>query len=690
MEFRIADTFTDSLTRLNAAEQKGVKTTVFDLQVNPAKPGLQFHKLDKAKDKNFWSVRVSADIRIIVHKTENSLLLCYVDHHDKAYEWAERRRLQTHPKTGAAQMVEIRETVQEIVVPEYIEGSQEPIRVSKPTLFDHLTSEEILSYGVPEEWVEDVKNADEETLLLLADHLPKEAAEALLELATGGKPTVLKYVSPAADPFEHPDAKRRFRILKNIEELERAFAFPWDKWMIFLHPEQEKLVSRDFKGPARVTGSAGTGKTIVALHRAVHLARANPEARVLLATFTDSLARNLDARLRRLIHSQPRLGDRIEVHSLESLGIKLYRLRIGKPNLASANTISELIKAAAGSITGHKFSQAFLRTEWERVVDAWQIEDWATYKNVPRLGLKVKLPEHQRRIVWDILSIVKDELRKQGYITNERMFYELSLELAQSGKPPFDFAVVDEAQDLSVSQVRFFAALGSLKSNGLFFAGDSGQRIFQQRFSWSALGVEVRGRSRNLRVNYRTSHQIRTQADRLLSNEISDVDGNIEKRNDTVSVFNGPAPVVGRFSSISEEEAGVANWLGGLLAQGIQPHEIGIFVRSGDQLDRAKRVVQKINREYIVLDEHVVPVEGKICVSTMHFAKGLEFRAVAVIACDEDVIPLQSRIESAGDDSDLREVYETERQLLYVACTRAREFLMISAVIPGSEFLDDF
>lgn len=690
MEFRIADTFTDSLTRLNAAEQKVVKTTVFDLQVNPANPGLQFHKLDKAKDKNFWSVRVSADIRIIIHKTENSLLLCYVGHHDNAYEWAERRRLQTHPKTGAAQMVEIRETVQEILVPKYISGRQEPSQTLKPPLFDHLTNEEILSYGVPEEWLKDVKNADEDKLLVLAEHLPKEAAEALLELATGGKPTIIEYVSPTADPFEHPDAMRRFRVLKNIEELERALAYPWDKWMVFLHPEQEKLVSRDFNGPARVTGSAGTGKTIVALHRAVHLARTNPEARVLLATFTDSLARNLDARLRRLIHNEPRLGDRIEVHSLESLGLKLYRLRIGQPKLAPAETVSDLIKAAADSIGGHKFSRAFLRTEWERVVDAWQIEDLETYKNVPRLGLKIKLPEHQRKLVWDILSIVKDELRKNGYITKERMFYELASELVKSGKPPFDFAVVDEAQDLSVSQVRFFSAMCASKPNALFFAGDNGQRIFQQRFSWSALGVEIRGRSRNLRVNYRTTHQIRTQADRLLSSEISDVDGNVEKRNDTVSVFNGPAPVVSRFNSINEEETGVADWLDGLLVQGIQPHEIGIFVRSADQLDRAKSVVQKFNRGYVVLDEHVVPVEGKICVSTMHFAKGLEFRAVAVIACDDDVIPLQSRIESAGDDSDLREVYETERQLLYVACTRAREYLMISAVLPGSEFLDDF
>lgn len=121
MDFRIADTFTDSLAKLTGEEQRLVKTTAFDLQMNPANPGMQFHKLDKAKDKRFWSVRVNADIRLIIHKNESSLLLCYVDHHDKAYRWAERRKLETHPTTGAAQLVEIRETVQEIAVPRYIE-----------------------------------------------------------------------------------------------------------------------------------------------------------------------------------------------------------------------------------------------------------------------------------------------------------------------------------------------------------------------------------------------------------------------------------------------------------------------------------------------------------------------------------------------------------------------------------------
>src|SRR4249920_290837 len=313
MEFRIADTFTDSLARLTGEQQKAVKTTAFDLQLNPANPGMSFHKLDKAKDKNFWSLRVNSDIRLIVHRSEASLLLCYVDHHDKAYDWAERRRLDTHPKTGAAQLVEIRETVKEIVVPVYVHTETTAPRKlpteTKP-IFADRSEDELLGYGVPLEWLKEVKTATEDTLLIVADHLPAEAAEALLELATGGKPRVPQPVAASATPFDHPDALRRFRVMANVEELQRALDFPWEKWTVFLHPDQRDLVERDYAGPARVSGSAGTGKTIVALHRAAYLARTHPGARVLLTTFSDTLANALRTKLRRLLSNEPRIGER--------------------------------------------------------------------------------------------------------------------------------------------------------------------------------------------------------------------------------------------------------------------------------------------------------------------------------------------------------------------------------------------
>src|ERR1700730_5121508 len=160
MGFRIADTFTASLARLTGEEQKAVKTTAFDLQLNPAHPSLQFHKLEKAKDQNFCSIRVSRDVRLIVHRTGASLLLCYVDHHDPAYQWAERRKLEAHPKTGAAQLVEIRERVQEIIVPKYVDATASPApAIVKSLLFAAIPEAQLLQYGVPNEWIGDGSGA---------------------------------------------------------------------------------------------------------------------------------------------------------------------------------------------------------------------------------------------------------------------------------------------------------------------------------------------------------------------------------------------------------------------------------------------------------------------------------------------------------------------------------------------------
>jgi len=687
MEFRIADTFTDSLAKLTGAEQKAVKTTAFDLQVNPANPGMQFHKLDKAKDRRFWSVRVNQDIRLIVHRTDSSLLLCYVAHHDDAYQWAQRRKLETHPKTGAAQLVEVRETAKEITVPKYVEIEQPA--PPKPPLFANLGDEELLAYGVPPEWLGDVREANEDSLLVLTDHLPSEAAEALLELATGGKPQVPQPVATDANPFEHPDAQRRFRVMNDVEELERALKFPWEKWTVFLHPAQRELVEKDYSGPARVSGSAGTGKTIVALHRAVFLARENPDARVLLATFSDTLASALKTKLRRLISNRPQIGERLEVHSMTAISQRLYESTCGQANIASGEVVQQLLAESAKEVGGHKFSLHFLITEWEQVVDAWQLDAWEAYRDVTRLGRKTRLPEKQRKVLWSIFDGVRSGLKTRDLITHAELFSRLASKLAGLKHPPFEFAVVDEAQDISVPQLRFLAALGAGRPNSLFFAGDLGQRIFQQPFSWKSLGVDIRGRSRTLCINYRTSHQIRMQADRLLAPELSDVDGNTENRRGTVSAFNGPKPAIVIADTPKNEIQAVSDWLSERVNEGMSEHEIGIFVRSSAELPRAQAAVGKAELHHQVLDENAATKSGHVSVSTMHLAKGLEFRAVAVMACDDEILPLKGRIESVADDADLEEVYNTERHLLYVACTRARDHLLVTSVDPASEFLDD-
>ncbi len=688
MNFRIADTFTDSLARLTAQEQKAAKITAFDLQSNPSGNGLSFHKLDRAKDSNFWSVRVNADIRIIVHRTTSSILLAYVDHHDDAYKWAERRKIERHPATGAMQLVEVRERVEEVE----IYRAKEPVAPGQnpaPRLFDNLRKFELMAFGVPEDWVDDVRTATEDTLFDIIEHLPQEAQEALLKLAVGEKPQPPEPVAPETDPFAHPDAQRRFRVLTNVDELRQALDYPWDKWAIFLHPAQQSLVERTFNGPTRVTGSAGTGKTIVALHRAVYLARANPEAKVLLTTFSKALANALKAKLTTLTASMPEVGSRITVKAISAIGYDLYTARFGQPQIASAALIRSLLTKAATEVEGGRFTPQFLLGEWEDVVDARQIRTWEDYRDVSRLGRKTRIGGRQRETLWTIFEGVRTGLKDRGTFTWSDVFGRIAEDMAARRHRPYDFAVLDEAQDLSVAEARFLAALAGDMENGLFFAGDIGQRIFQQPFSWRMLGIDVRGRSSTLRINYRTSHQIRAQADRLLPGTVSDVDGNTENRRGTVSIFDGPPPIIQPCDDPGDETTRVAAWLQARIVEGIEPQEMAVFVRSDAELGRARSAVKAAGLRHVELGENVEVTAGAVSICAMHLAKGLEFRAVAVIACDDDIIPQAERIAGIADEADLEAVYETERHLLYVACTRARDYLIVSGVEPMSEFVDD-
>jgi superfamily I DNA/RNA helicase len=746
MEFRIADTFTSSLARLNAQEQKAAKTTAFDLQLDSSRPGLQFHRIDKSKDINFWSVRVNSDIRIIVHKTASSFLLCYVDHHDEAYDWAARRRIEAHPRTGAIQIVEVRERVEEIAPRLPCEFAEAPTATYQavPTnfIFQSLSEDDLSRIGVPLDWVSDIRGATEDRYFEIAGHLPGEAAEALLEYAaTGILPAVSGYLAERAsfsvrlrpsilsvppaewakfshseaphdrdklpdlvsrpesisgqssavtDAFRHPDSLRRFRTIESREDLEQALAAPWETWLVFLHPSQRRIIEREFLGAARVAGSAGTGKTVVALHRVARLAQGEPQSRVLLTTFSRPLATMLQRKLEVLIGKESSVIPRVTVTPFRGVAEELYQLAFGRrPHAPSDKVVSDALAKAVADLGVTEFTARFLLSEWTNVIDAWQLDSAGSYADVPRLGRKNRIGAKQRARLWPVFAATRKAINDRGFHTWAQIFAEVTVHYAGHERKPFTHIVVDEAQDLGVPELRLLAAIAPSGPDALFFAGDLGQRIFQQPFSWAGLGIDVRGRSQTLKVNYRTSHQIRRAADRLLPKVVRDVDGLEEERFGTVSVFNGPDPVVAIEVDAEAEIARVRQWISEAVADKIKPSEIGIFVRTRDQLDRARAAVLGAGHEVFELSERGDDPAGQVSIGTMHLAKGLEFKAVAVMACDDEVLPLQARIESVADEVDLDDVYETERQLLYVACTRARDRLLVSGVQPASEFLND-
>ncbi len=683
MNFLIADTFTASFNRLSSVDQKAVKASVFDLQMDPSGNGLQLHRIDKSKDPDFWSARVNRDVRLIVHKTGDSLLVAYVGRHDDAYAWAERRRIEAHPRTGAIQIVEVRERVEDVappatldfVFPESAKGKEKD--AAAPGLFSSLGEDALLTIGVPADWLADVRAASEDGFFALAGHLPAEASEALLEYAATGKLAVP--VPAAADPFTHPDALRRIRPIADQEELEQALAFPWEKWGVFLHPSQRALVERSFSGPARVAGSAGTGKTIVAIHRAVRLARENPSARILLASFSQPLA---DAMASKLLVLAPETGNvvpRITTASFRGIAEQMYQLEFGvRPHIGSDAVLRERLRDAAAATGLQGFSERFLLSEWSNVVDAWGLTSLDDYSTAKRMGRKSRLGPNQRARLWPVFAAVREALAAERYTTWADVFTSLAEVPARRSSEHFDHVIIDEAQDLAPAELRFFAALAPTKPDGLFLSGDIGQRIFQHPYSWASLGVDVRGRSHTLKVCYRTSQQIRRAADRLLPPVLRDADGLEDERRGIVSVFDGPLPEVKSFATIAAEAECVRETVVTWLGEGIAAHEIGLFVRTRQLVARARAAIAAL-----------AGADGMVT-APMSLAKGLEFRAVAVMACDEGILPLDERVADAADEAELDDIYETERRLLYVACTRAREHLLLTGVTPTSEYLSDF
>lgn len=674
----LADTFHPSLNRLTQHESGLVFSAMLKFLDNPQHPSLSVHQLDRVSDPNFRSLRASSDIRIIFHLLDGRALFCYAGHHDDAYDWAARRRISTHPRTGA---VVIRETIEKEI---FINTGG--TNNTQPALFAHISDDILLRCGLTDDQLPLARAArDDDAFLLLCETLPSETAERLLDLYSGILPTD-ESAETASDPFDHPDTLRRFMSVTSREELEAAFAEHWEAWTVFLHPEQRRLVSRRYAGPARVSGSAGTGKTVVALHRALRMALDNPDERILLTTISDALATALANKLNTLTATHPRAREQIEVVALDTLAARIEAQQRMPPALTEQ---LGFVEQTAAHIVPHRsrYTATFVAAEWHQVVDAWQITSHAQYLDFKRNGRLRRLSPVQRGEVWSLLEQISARVSAAGIRTTAQRYGAISAQLRER---PARYAavIVDEAQDVTPYHLQFLAALMHDRLGGLFFAGDTGQQIFQMPFSWSAAGVNIRGRASLLKVNYRTSHQIRRLADSLLADEIMDVDGNPESRRATHSVFSGPPPVVHVAGTVIAEAEYVGAWVRQRIQHGIAAKEIAIIVRSAAMYERAKAALEYAGVTAAVLDARLVVPPQAVAVVTMHLAKGLEFRSVVVMACDDDVIPDISRFES-DDPAELNAVNDSERQLLYVAMTRARDELLLTAARRASEFLVD-
>jgi mRNA-degrading endonuclease RelE of RelBE toxin-antitoxin system len=672
------DAFRPSLKDLTKAEQGAVMSSLLELAEDPRTPGLNVHRVGDASTR-CWSARVNDDIRLIFFWVDQTIVPAYVAHHDEAYRWAEGRALDVHPDTGAAQIVIVGERREEVVVRIRKQAEHDPF-AERP--FGHLSDKELLEYGTPRSWLDAVREATLEDFLEgIGDKLPAESREFLMAVASGETPPPPPQRSK--NPFTHPDAKRRFQVVESDDDLERALTLDWERWMLYLHPTQREAVDRDFAGPARVTGGPGTGKSVVAVHRAARLARVG-EGPVLLTSFSRTLAGHLRQQVDKLLAGDP-ARSRVDVVHLHQLAVELLSDRTGESVKVADNVaIGRAAKAAAEALAVSWVTPAFLEAEWAMVVDAYGVSSWEEYALVDRAARGTPLNRSQRETAWRGLREMREALGSQGLTTWSSVCWDLVDVLDRAGDRPYAHVIADEVQDFGPAELRLLRGLVEPGENDVFLASDANQRIFKPYTPVARAGLEVRGRSLTLRVNYRMTEQIRRKADQIIAAKV-ECD---EPTSASVSLLSGEEPEITVVGTVNAEVKVVSEWLKRLVANGYRPGEIAIFARKKDILkDRAHRAVKAANLESFNLESDDAPPSNRVAIGTMHRCKGLQFRAVAVIGVEDGTVPLDTVRVRQPDEAAQRAFVEMERNLLYVACSRARERLLVTGVGKKSEFV---
>ncbi|MBL8899663.1 MAG: AAA family ATPase [Planctomycetes bacterium] len=678
-ELQFSRDFFPSTAKLSVEERGRVLSFIDKLQENLAHPSISLERITESRSDDLWSGRISRELRAILFRQGDQVMLLHAGHHDDAYAWAKQRRIERNPKTKELQIVQLENVVREVV------REVAPAEHSAPPLFRAHADEYLLSLGVPATHLPILREIrTEDQALKFIEAMPGSLGNYLLELLYGGFPT------PPAPLAERKGAEPAptsadVVVLRDAHQIQALLAAPMRQWIAFLHPSQQRLATRTLNGPAKVTGAAGTGKTVVGMHRARHWAAEG--RRVLFTSYVTTLCNNLRRNLGLLC--TPEEFARIQVATVHSEALRLCKQ--GGVNLRplsdEAKALSDLLTRAAERL-GVAFDASFLVAEWRSVIRTQDLRSWDEYRAASRSGRGRSLSVAERKACWSVFEAVQNELRSRG----ETDWMGLSNEarrLLESGKlsSPYDAIVVDELQDLQSPELRLLKALAARCPERLLLIGDAGQRIYPGGFSLKQLGIDVRGRSFTLKVHYRSTEQIRRLADRVLADNADDMDGEREKRGHARSLLSGPKPVLRGFGDDAEEAHTVATAIRDLLAEGLAPDEIAIFFRSPKPKEPVEDELASLGIPTYRLgrDEHDGP--PAVALGTMHRAKGLEFKACFVMRVSATALPSRSALQAATDEEEREAALACERQLLYVAMTRARDRLWVTWSERPSDFL---
>ncbi|MCP4402491.1 MAG: UvrD-helicase domain-containing protein [bacterium] len=701
MKFAIFLDFLESYSNIPKRQQTKVRDFIEKFKRDPRASGINYEKIHAAKDKNLRSVRIDDTYRGIVLKPEvgDVYALLWVDHHDAAYAWARSKKCVVHPDTGSLQVLTVSEELHDDTVPH----TESPAHQG---MFHHIKDKHLLRLGIPQALLEIVHAIENEEELAQAEfQFPEEAREALWCLAAGFTleetyRELEKHETPEtvdtddfAAALDNDDSMRRFYVVHDDLEFEAILNAPLERWRVFLHPTQRRMVRTHFNGPARVLGGAGTGKTVVAMHRARWLAESvcsDSGDRVLFTTFTRNLAADIQENLSKICPDAA--FKNVEVVNLDRWVNNFLRSHDYPYTIDYSNKTKALWDQAMHHAPSDlNFRDSFYREEWDQVVQPQEIDSLNTYMRASRLGRGTRIGRKERKLIWPVFEEYRLLLSEHNLKEAEDAMRDARLLLEEGRfKLPYRSIVVDEAQDMSAQAFKLLRALAPDAPNSLFIVGDGHQRIYGRKVALSRCGIEIRGRSKRLRINYRTTEEIRRWAVAILEGQaIDDLDGGEDSQKGYKSLLKGVLPHVRHCGSFKEELDQIVT----ILEQ----------ERTGDSHLRNICLVARTNK--LIEDyEAQLTAKGFACyrvqrnaaedrhapglrLATMHRVKGLEFDKMIVAGVSREWVPYQKGLQNASDTVARKEVELTERALLYVAATRAKKEVWVTGYGERSNFV---
>lgn len=696
--------FFDSLVKLPREVKLNAMMVCGNLMQGKLSNGMNFESLNNSLDRSFRSVRLDNTYRLILSEQPRSYIMLWADHHDRAYEWARNRRLNVNRISGALELQVIRtvEVVREIPVYQSVEVQDSLLQhICREHLQELLpVGDEVLSRILAYRDVDAMLEDSE----WLQETLGRSGVDILLSLAGGDDYETVKSTYALTDKIDPEDIDKAvdnaasqiaFFKFDNENDMKIASEYPLDKWRLFLHPDQRVLVEKDFNGPVRVTGGAGTGKTVAAMHRARYLARRLVQLRhpgkVLFTTFTKNLALDIEENLIKLC--EPAELEHIEVINLdawahERLKQRGINVRLSfSPQVRSAaeDAWQEALEQRKPDNCPAAMTNAEIRKEWTQVIQANGVSSLAEYYRVSRAGRRISLRKADKQALWAVFEEYRALLKEQGIMEPEDMYAAVAGLIDEDARisSGYEHVIVDEAQDFGNAAFRLIAAILAHKStevNGLYITGDAHQRIYSRKVVLSRCGINVRGRSRRLRINYRTTEETRKWAAAVLDNcSVDDLDNGTESDKGYRSLTKGVPPQVRTFADTADEMNAIARAVKDLQARGVEPSAICIAAPNHKKVEEYRKELQKREVETDPIEPNKRARDSQFCrIATFHRVKGLEFDYMILVSMDN-----QTWEKAVQDEDSLLRA----RCLVHVAATRARNELLVTAVPALAAFL---